>query len=212
MSTGVRKSFARLNFAGLLQPQFPDGFVIFTVPHHQRKNTKFTSSTFSVFFCFLCQISTTQKYSGHRTCLRTFQHMKRVTSDYVDTHIVLLYEYRHHVIRLFTITPLSTLAQTNQPPRGVLLCKSKITRYPSMNYSNVNWCNTVNFITLCFNMCFSRRDILFENCVTILRFIRLSRQHVECKLMKQPRIELSICYGSREFLRPLFAYKKVEGH
>ena len=148
------------------------------------------------FFCFLCQISTTQKYSGHRTCLRTFQHMKRVTSYHVYTRIILLYEYRHHVSRLFTITLLSTLAQTNQPPRGVLLCTSKTTIYPQWIISNLNWCNTVNSVTLYFNMCFSRRDILFENCVTIQRFIRLSRQHVECKLMKRPRIDLSICHAN----------------
>ena len=83
---------------------------------------------------------------------------------------------------------------------------------PQRIISNLNWCNTANSVTLYFNMCFSRRDILFENCVTIMRFIRISRQHVECKLMKRPRIDLSICHGSREFLRPLFAYKKVEGH
>ena len=48
-------------------------------------------------------------------------------------------------------------------------------------------------------------------CMTILRFIRLSRQHVECKLMKPPRIDLSVSSGTREFLRPHFAYTKVEG-
>ena len=92
MSTGVRKSFARLNFASLLQPQFPDSFVIFTVPHHYRKNTKFVSSTFLSFLLFMSD--------QHKTKVFWPQDLSSHFPTYEKGYIWLCIYPHHHTIRI----------------------------------------------------------------------------------------------------------------